>query len=146
MMARTAEQERNRVVLTGPLVLFDGVCNLCSGSLQFLLPRDRTGRLYFAPIQSTIGQQVLERHKLPLEDWDSFVFLDEGRVYLKAEAVLRIARFLPWPWRMLSAFRLLPKPVADWCYDRVARNRYRLFGRRQQCMVPDAKSSARFVM
>jgi predicted DCC family thiol-disulfide oxidoreductase YuxK len=146
MMARTAEQERNRVVLTGPLVLFDGVCNLCSGSVQFLLPRDRTGQLYFAPIQSAIGQQVLERHKLPLEDWDSFVFLDEGRVYLKAEAVLRIVRFLHWPWRTLRILRLLPKSPTDWCYDRVARNRYALFGVRQRCMVPDAKSSARFVL
>ncbi|GGF04045.1 hypothetical protein GCM10011611_06830 [Aliidongia dinghuensis] len=146
MTGRTLEQERNRVALTGPLVLFDGVCNLCHGVVQFLLPRDRAGRLYFAPMQSATGQQVLGRHKLPLDDWDSFVFLDEGRIYLKSAAIFRIARSLPWPWRLLWVFRFLPRPGADWLYDRVARNRYALFGKRQQCMVPDAKSRARFLV
>jgi predicted DCC family thiol-disulfide oxidoreductase YuxK len=145
MTGRTAQQERNRAALTGPLVLFDGVCNLCNGFVRFLLPRDRTGRLYFAPIQSEVGQQVLQRHKLPLEDWDSFVLLDEGRVYLKSEAFLRIVRFLDWPWRALRLLRCLPRPVADWLYDRVARNRYALFGRKQECMMPDEAQRTRFL-
>jgi len=145
MRERTPGQERNRVGLTGPLVLFDGVCNLCSGSVQFLVPRDRTGRLHFAPIQSALGQQVLQRHKLPIRDWDSFVFLDEGRIYLRSAAIIRIARFMRWPWTMLTAFRLLPRTMADWLYDRVARNRYALFGRRAVCMVPDDGLRARFL-
>jgi predicted DCC family thiol-disulfide oxidoreductase YuxK len=136
MIERTPQQERNRAVLAGPLVLFDGVCNLCSGVVGFLLPRDRTGRLYFAPIQSTTGQRVLRRHGLPLEDWDSFVFLDEGRVYLKSDAVFQIVRFLRWPWTMLRAFRVLPKPIADWLYDRGARNRYGLFWEESRVQGP----------
>jgi predicted DCC family thiol-disulfide oxidoreductase YuxK len=143
MIERTAEQERNRVVLTGPLVLFDGVCNLCNGTVQFLLPRDRAGRIYYAPIQSAVGQQVLWRHRLAQQDWDSFVFLDEGRAYVKSEAVFRILRYLcrPWPW--FRVLQYLPRPAADWIYDRVARNRYAVFGRQAACMVPDESHRGR---
>ncbi len=119
----------------GPLVLFDGVCNLCSGCVRFLSPRDRTGRLRFAPIQDAVGQAILWRHNLPPQDWDSFVFLDEGQVYLKSTAVFRIVRFMRWPWTMLAALQVLPRPVTDWVYDRVARNRYAMFGRRTTCML-----------
>ncbi|HEV2678792.1 MAG TPA: thiol-disulfide oxidoreductase DCC family protein [Aliidongia sp.] len=146
MMERTPRQERNRVLLTGPLILFDGVCNLCNGSVRFLLPRDRTGRLRFAPIQSEAGQSVLRRHGLPLEDWNSFVLLDDGRIYLKAEALCRITRFMRRPWRLAgTVLKSLPKSAADRIYDLIATNRYALFGRRDQCMVPSEATRDRFV-
>jgi predicted DCC family thiol-disulfide oxidoreductase YuxK len=129
----------------GPLVLFDGVCNLCSFSVQFLVPRDRDGRLRFAAIQSEPGQAVLRRHGLPPRDWDSFVLLDGGRVYLKSAAIFRIVRFLRWPWPLLGIFAWMPRILADWLYDRVARNRYALFGRKQHCMMPSAELRAKFL-
>lgn len=82
------EQERAAILAQGPLVLFDGVCALCNGSVRFLAPRDRTGRLRFAAIQSAAGQEVLRRHGLPLTDWRSFVFLEDGAVHLKSSACL----------------------------------------------------------
>jgi predicted DCC family thiol-disulfide oxidoreductase YuxK len=129
----------------GPLVLFDGVCNLCSFSVRFLAPRDRTGRLRFAPIQSATGQAVLERHGLPLQNWDSFVFLDNGRAYLKSEAFFQATRFMRWPWTLLGIGRALPRPLADWLYDRIARNRYVLFGRKSHCMIPSPELRAKFL-
>jgi len=145
MKARTPQEERNRAALTGPLVLFDGVCTLCKGSVRFLLPRDRTGQLRFAHIQSATGQAVLQRHGLPVTDWDSFVFVEDDRAYLKAEAVFRIAHYMRWPWSLLRLAYCLPRRPADWLYDRVARNRYALFGKKDQCLVPDDWIRARFL-
>ncbi len=129
----------------GPLVLFDGVCNLCSWSVQVLAPRDRTGRLRFAAMQSTAGRQVLARHGLPLTDPDSFVLLEDGRVHLKSQAVFRCVRYMGGLWPLLQAGRLLPRRWADWLYDRIARNRYRLFGRKAQCMIPPPEIRRRFL-
>jgi predicted DCC family thiol-disulfide oxidoreductase YuxK len=133
------------ILATGPLVLFDGVCNLCSFSVRFLAPRDRTGRLRFAAIQSEPGQEVLRHHGLPPQDWESFVFLDEGRVYLKSAAIFRIARFLRWPWPLVQLFAWVPRALTDWLYDRIARNRYALFGRKEHCLVPTAALRAKFL-
>lgn len=127
------------------MVLFDGVCNLCNGSVRFLAPRDRTGRLRFAHIQSTTGQAVLARHGLPVTDWDSFVFIEDDRAYAKSEAVFRIVRLMRWPWPMLRLLRILPRHAADWLYDRVARNRYALFGKQDLCLVPSDDLRGKFV-
>ena len=137
--------ESDGILTQGPLVLFDGVCNLCNASVRFLAPRDRTGRLRFAPIQSSAGQAVLGQHGLPLDDWESFVFLEDGQVYQKSAAWFRLLRYLPQPWRLLGLFRLTPRPVADWFYDRVARNRYALFGRHDTCLMPTPELRSKFV-
>jgi predicted DCC family thiol-disulfide oxidoreductase YuxK len=142
-MSPTAEPDP--VLTDGPLVLFDGVCNLCNGGVRFLAPRDRTGRLRFAPIQSAVGQAVLGQHGLPLTDWDSFVFLEGGLIFEKSAAWFRLLHYLPQPWRLLGLFRLTPLPVADWFYDRVARNRYRLFGRHETCLLPTPELRSKFV-
>lgn len=140
-----APADSDRILTQGPLVLFDGVCNLCNGSVRFLAPRDRTGRLRFAPIQSSAGQAVLGQHGLPLDDWESFVFLEDGEVHQKSAAWFRLLRYLPLPWSLLGLFRLTPRPVADWFYDRVARNRYALFGRHDTCLLPTPELRSKFV-
>jgi predicted DCC family thiol-disulfide oxidoreductase YuxK len=139
------EVDSQDVVEIGPLVLFDGVCNLCSWSVQFLAPRDRAGRLWFAAVQSQTGQTVLTRSGLSTDHFDSFVFLDARRLYFKSDAFFRLVRYMTWPWPVLAVGRLLPRPVADWLYDRVARHRYRLFGRKAVCMVPSADLARRFL-
>jgi predicted DCC family thiol-disulfide oxidoreductase YuxK len=144
-MTDPAETEAERIVAAGPLVLFDGVCNLCDASVRFLLRRDRTGALRFAPIQSAAGQRVLGRHGLPLSGWDSFVFLDEGAAYLRSAAVFRVARYLRAPWPLVRIFRFLPRRLTDRVYNLVSLNRYALFGRKAECMVPDAALRRRFL-
>jgi predicted DCC family thiol-disulfide oxidoreductase YuxK len=139
------EEERAAILEHGPLVLFDGVCTLCNGSVRFLAPRDRTGLLRFAAIQSEAGQAVLRRHGLPLADWESFVFLEDGVVHRKSAAVFRIARHMSGAWPMLRVFRFFPGRVSDWFYDRVARNRYALFGRHEQCPMPSEALRAKFL-
>lgn len=130
---------------TTPLVLFDGVCNLCNGIVTFIIARDPEARLRFAALQSERGQAVLRRHRLPLSNYDSFVVLDNGKIYLKSEAFLRIMRYLSWPWPLMQYMRLVPRVLRDWGYDLVGRNRYRLFGRQDRCMMPTPDVMRRFL-
>ncbi len=128
-----------------PVVLFDGVCNLCNGVVSFLIPRDTAGRLLFASLQSAAGQRLLAEHDLPTEDFDSIVLIDGDRLYHKSSAVIRIAELLGWPYRVATIGRLLPSRAGDWAYDVVAENRYEWFGRKEQCMIPDEDVSDRFL-
>jgi len=127
-----------------PVLLFDGVCNLCNGVVQLLVPLDPAGRIRYAPIQSTAGQTLLSRAGLP-GDPDTVVLVEGDRAYTKSAAVLRVAELLGWPYRLLRVARLLPRRLRDACYDVVAANRYDWFGRREQCMVPDDDVRDRFL-
>jgi len=129
----------------GPVVLFDGVCNLCTGVVQFVIPRDEAGRIHFAALQSAPGQALLERHDLPTSDFDSFVLVDDGECYTKSAAALRLAGYLDGPLSWLSALKVVPRPVRDAVYDVVADYRYRVFGRTDQCMMPTPDVESRFL-
>lgn len=142
---RAMDDDRARALDTGPLVLFDGLCNLCSWSVQVLAPRDRDGRLWFAPVQSEAGRAVLARHGLPTLDPDSFVLLEDGRVHVKSQAFFQVVRYMGGAWPLLRMGSALPRRWADWLYDRVARNRYRLFGRKAACMIPPPSFARRFL-
>jgi len=133
------------VGLPTPLILFDGVCNLCAWSVQFLAPRDRHKVLWFAPMQSSIGQAILAEHAIPATDWESFVLVEDGRAYLRSEAFFRTLRFMRFPWPLLRVGLILPTRFADWLYDRVARNRYAVFGKKAACMIPSRELAARFL-
>jgi predicted DCC family thiol-disulfide oxidoreductase YuxK len=128
----------------GAVVLFDGVCNFCSWSVRFLHEHD-DGSLRFAPLQSDAGRELLAAHGLPTDYFDSLVYLRDGDAYLRSDGAVRIARHLERPWRWLRVLRHVPRPVRDLGYDLLGRLRYRLFGRRDACMVPDADLRARFV-
>jgi predicted DCC family thiol-disulfide oxidoreductase YuxK len=128
-----------------PIILFDGVCNLCSGFARFVIAHDREARFRFAAMQSPAGRALLERYGLPLEDWESNVLIEAGTAYLKSTACLRIVRRLAFPWRLLYAVRLVPRPLRDWLYDRIARNRYAIFGRQTRCMLPEEGTQERFL-
>jgi predicted DCC family thiol-disulfide oxidoreductase YuxK len=128
-----------------PLILFDGVCNLCSWSVQFLAPRDRHRALWFAAVQSATGQAALKAHGLPVTDYESFVLVENGQAYFKSDAFFRTLRYMTWPWPLLRVGRFVQRPLADWLYDRVARNRYAVFGRKATCMPPRADLAARFL-
>ena len=128
-----------------PVVLFDGVCNLCNGSVQFIVARDPSAHFRFAPLGSAaagslVGESVLHG---PLPD--SIVLMELRRMYTRSTAALRIARRLRFPWPLLYAFILVPRPLRDMIYAFIARNRYRWFGKRDTCMMPSPELRARFL-
>jgi predicted DCC family thiol-disulfide oxidoreductase YuxK len=126
------------------LVLFDGDCSLCSASVNFIIDRDPAARFRFASQQSAFGQQVLAKYRQP-NLLSTVVVIDRGRAYARSAAVLRIARNLPWPWPALQLGAVIPRPVADWLYERVAMNRYRLFGRAATCRMPTSELAGRII-
>jgi predicted DCC family thiol-disulfide oxidoreductase YuxK len=128
----------------GPVLLFDGVCNLCTGAVRFVVPRDPDGRIRFATLQSSVGQALLARHDLP-DDLDSVVLIEGDRAYTKSAAAIRVAELLGWPYRAATVARLLPRRLRDAAYEFVAANRYDWFGRKAQCMVPSDDVSDRFL-
>ncbi|WP_247730267.1 thiol-disulfide oxidoreductase DCC family protein [Halovivax limisalsi] len=128
-----------------PIVLFDGVCNLCNGFVQFIAPRDDEERFYFASLQSEVGQELLEEHGLPTEEFDSIVLVEGESVYVKSGAVIRIATILGGVYRLLSPTRYVPRVVRDAVYDLVATNRYRVFGKKDRCEIPEGDVGARFL-
>ncbi|MEM7223643.1 MAG: DCC1-like thiol-disulfide oxidoreductase family protein [Pseudomonadota bacterium] len=127
------------------LILYDGVCALCSGFVRFVSRRDRDGRFRFIAMQSPLGQSILAQYDQPLRDWDSNLLVKQGRAYTKSDSVLEVCRDLPRPWSWLTGLAILPRGLRDWGYDRVARNRYRLFGRRDVCDLPPPESAWRYL-
>jgi len=129
----------------GPIVLYDGVCGLCDRSVQLILRNDRRGRFRFAALQSETGRALLEKFDLPPEALDSVVLVQDGRAWRKSAAALRIARRMDAPWPLLWPLAIVPRPVADFFYDLVAKNRYRIFGKLDACMIPPPEVRARFL-
>jgi predicted DCC family thiol-disulfide oxidoreductase YuxK len=144
-MARHAGVWPHNVNRQDAIVLFDGVCHLCNGLVQFVIRRDKSVRLRLAALQSPAGQALLQWCGMPLDDFDTMVFVDGGHTYFKSSAILRLARYLPWPWPCLSLALVVPPFLRDWFYDRVAQNRYRLFGREETCMMPAPDLQKRFL-
>ena len=119
------------------LILFDGVCVLCSRGCRFVSKLDRSGYFRFVPVQLAEGRPLAEQLGIDPDHPDSFAFVAKGRAYVKSEAVLRIARELPrWQWTWV--FHLIPRLIRDLIYDLVARHRYRWFGRRDACILPNS--------
>ncbi len=128
------------------LWLFDGVCNLCSGSVQAVLAIDRKGLIRFTPIQSAYGRRLAVEHGIDPDQPTSFLFLDRGQALEKSAAILALLRRLGWPWSWLAVVGVLPKSWLDGAYDWLAANRYRLMGKRSTCMLPTPEQKARFVL
>lgn len=130
-----------------PVVLFDGVCNLCAASVQFLIERDPQGQFRFCSLQSPTGQRLLAEHGhvLPPGVPESVLLLEGGVVFDRSEAALRIARYLPAPWRWLWPLRFMPRLLRDAAYKLIASNRYRLFGKKEACWLPTPALKARFL-
>jgi predicted DCC family thiol-disulfide oxidoreductase YuxK len=128
-----------------PVILFDGVCNLCNGFVQFVIRRDTGKRFYFASLQSKKARELLKDQSTSEQALDSVVLIENGRHYRQSTAALRILRQLGGGWFLLYGFIVLPTFLRDWIYDRIAKNRYRWFGQRQACMVPSPELKARFL-
>jgi predicted DCC family thiol-disulfide oxidoreductase YuxK len=126
------------------IVIFDGVCNLCARSVQFILRHESEPRFQFSPVQSAAGARILDAHGFSAADVDTFVLASEGKVYTRSTAALRIARHFKGAWRLLLVLWVVPRPVRDALYNFVARNRYSWYGKSDSCMVPTPELSARF--
>jgi predicted DCC family thiol-disulfide oxidoreductase YuxK len=134
-----------RDAASGPIILFDGHCNLCSGWVRFVLAREGRTSFRFASLQSAAGARLLAAHGLPA-DLQTVVLIEEGRAFDRSTAVARMLRRLRSPWPALGLLiRLLPRPLRDRAYGMVARNRYRWFGRQEACLLPTPAQRERFL-
>lgn len=130
---------------TDSIVLFDGVCHLCNGSVNFIIKHDPDSRFRFAPIQTPIGEELMRRHHLSTETMDTVVLIEGGKAYTRSTAALRIARRLSGLWPAAYIFVVVPRLIRDAVYKVVARNRYRWFGKSESCMMPTPEVRARFL-
>ena len=136
---------KDKLADAGPIVLFDGVCRFCDASVNWIIDHDPAGRVRFAALQGETGQRLLSRFGLPLGDFDSMVLVEGERCWKGSTAVLRITACLGWPWRLASAFLLMPPFIRDPLYRMFAANRYRWFGRLEVCRFPTPELRARFL-
>lgn len=126
---------------TRPIVVFDGVCMLCSSSIQFILRHDRASRFRFLVAQSALGQALYRHYGLPAQNFDTVLVIDEGRLHTRLDAAAAVLGRLPMPWPLLSFVRWLPGAL----YDLVAKRRYRWFGRSEACLIPSPELRDRFL-
>ncbi|MXN90674.1 DUF393 domain-containing protein [Flavobacterium sp. Sd200] len=128
------------------IVLFDGVCNLCDSTVQFLIKRDKKDIFRFVPIQSALGQQIIKHIGIDTSKTDSIILYEPGQAYYyKAEAAIKIAKELGGVYSVLNIFSILPKSLNNLVYDYVARNRYKWYGKKDACMMPTPQMKAKFL-
>ena len=127
------------------IILFDGVCNFCNGSVNFIIERDKAGYFKFAPLQSEIGQKLLEEHGIDKTETDSVVLIEDGKAYVRTTAALRIARKLSGYWSWFYGFIVVPSFIRDIFYKLFAKYRYRMFGKQDACMMPTPEIRERFL-
>lgn len=128
-----------------PVILFDGVCNFCNGAVNFIIRQDRKGVFRFAALQSPTGQQLLRQYGLSTQTFDSFILIDKGQVFQCSTAGLKLSSKLPWYWKWTQVFWIVPRAARDAVYNLIAHNRYKWFGRKEQCMVPTPEIKSRFI-
>ncbi len=129
----------------GDLIIFDGVCNLCEASVNFIIRHDNAGVFRFVPSQSELGSALQRRHNVNTAGLDTVILIRDGQVYTESDAAVRIAAALDGRWRWLSLARWIPRPARNWAYRRIANNRYRWFGRKDVCLMPTPELRRRFL-
>ena len=127
------------------IILFDGVCNFCNAGANFIIKHDKKKVFRFAALQSEAGQKLLQQYALPKEGFDSFILIDNRKVYKKSSAGLRVYGKLPWYWKWTQLGWIAPKFIRDAVYNFIASNRYKWFGKKDHCMVPTPDIRSRFL-
>ena len=128
-----------------PIIFFDGICNLCTGSVQFIIKHDPKHYFRFASLQSEIGQQLLKENNLPTEEFGSFILFDQGKVYTQSTAALKVTKKLNGLWSLLSVFLIVPSFIRNGVYNWIAKNRYKWFGKKEECWIPTKELNELFV-
>ena len=127
------------------VILFDGVCNLCNSTIQYIIKKDTKNTFYFASLQSDAAKNILLQYPEKKIELNSIVFSDNNKIYIKSSAVLRIFWSLGKGYKILIIFWLVPRPIRNFVYDYIAKNRYKWFGKREQCLLPDEENKKRFL-
>lgn len=128
-----------------PVILFDGVCNFCNGAVNFVIKRDKKALIQFAPLQSEKGRMFSRQFGFSEEDMKTFLFIEDGKVYTKSTAALRVCRYLGALWPLCYGFMIVPKFIRDGIYNWIAKNRYKWFGKKETCMMPTPEVRTRFI-
>jgi predicted DCC family thiol-disulfide oxidoreductase YuxK len=127
------------------VILFDGVCKLCNAWSNFIIRNDETYQFKLCSVQSLEGQKILRHFGFPTDHFETILYVEGDKVYQKSDAYLKIVNILGYPWRLTTIFRILPEGLRDWFYDRVALNRYRLFGKYDYCQLPMPDHDKRYI-
>jgi predicted DCC family thiol-disulfide oxidoreductase YuxK len=127
------------------IILFDGVCNLCNASIDFILKRDSKDRFIVGALQEEAAKELLSKFRVPSNYLDSLVLIEEGKVYFRSTAALRISRKLDGIWPVFYPLILLPEQVRDWIYNWIGKNRYRWFGKKSTCRIPSEEEKRKFL-
>ncbi|MBW1618692.1 thiol-disulfide oxidoreductase DCC family protein [Empedobacter falsenii] len=130
---------------TRKIILFDGICNLCNQSVQFVIEHDNKNQFQFASLQSDFGQNFLKENNLDAAQFDSVVFIEDDKFYTKSSAALKISKYLDGITSWLTIFMIVPKPLRDVVYSFIAKNRYRWFGKQESCWLPTPELKAKFL-
>jgi len=128
-----------------PIILFDGLCNLCNSTINFIIKHDKKKRFHFSPLESEFGNHFLKQFDLPPNELNTVILLIEGSVRLRSDAALEIVRVLGFPWSILRIIRIVPIKLRDCIYSFISKNRYSWFGKRQNCVIPDDEFQSRFM-
>ena len=131
--------------MNNPIILFDGICNLCNRSILVIIKNDHKKLFRFASLQGKLGHEVLKKHQLSADQLHSFILLEGDSIYTKSSGALRIFRELGGGWKLLYGFIIIPRFIRDAVYNFVSRNRYKWYGKREECMVPTPELKERFL-
>ena len=131
--------------MSNSIILFDGVCNFCDASINFVIERDKKGKFKYASLQSEVGEKYLNKFGLYTQSYDSFILVEGDKYYTKSSAALRVTKDMTGLWPMLYAFMVIPKVMRDAVYSLIAKNRYKWFGKKDECMLPSPEVRALFL-
>lgn len=128
-----------------PIILFDGICNLCNASVQYVIKHDQEKTFRFASLQSSFAQKILSDNNLPVNNFNSFVLFDNNKIFTRSTAALKVARKLKGFIKLLYAFIIIPKFIRDAVYNIIAKNRYKWFGKKKECWIPTEELKSLFL-
>ena len=132
--------------MDNPIILFDGVCNFCNAAVNFTIKRNKQNNIRFAALQSDAGRKLVQQYGLPSDDMRSFLFIENGKLYNRSTAALKVCRYLTGLWPLCFGLMIVPSFIRNGIYDWIAKNRYKWFGERPECMIPTPEVRARFLV
>ena len=127
------------------VIIFDGICNFCNGAVNFIIKRDHTNRFVFAPLQSPMAQKLIAEYGVENVGFDTFLLIKNNQCYFRTDAAFQITKDLNGFWYLFQVLKVLPRPIRDYFYRLFARNRYRIFGKTELCMVPTSELKNKFL-
>jgi len=130
---------------TDQVILFDGVCKLCNAWSNFIIKHDHQYVFKLCSVQSIEGQKILQHFGLPTDSFETIIYVEGDTFFKQSDAFFQVVAKLGYPWKAVCLFWLIPKPIRNWLYDRIALNRYRLFGKYDSCLLPTADHEARYL-